>query len=118
MAGEVGFFELGVADADKAKAFYGELFGWTFAPGPGQGYVISTPSVPGGVHGDDPAARPYLFFVVDDMDAALAKVRQLGGTVDESQAEGDETTQATFGRFVLCKDDQGSEFGLHQRPST
>ncbi len=117
MTGEIGFFELGVADADKAKVFYGELFGWTFAPGPGHGYVISTPSGPGGVHSDDPEARPYLFFVVDDMEAALAKARQLGGSVDETQAEGDQAAQAKFGRFVLCKDDQGSEFGLHQRPS-
>ncbi len=122
MEGEIAYFELGVDDPTKARAFYGELFGWTFTPRPsGQGFAISTPSLPGGVHGGEAGARPYLFFVaffvVDDMETALAKVRELGGTVDETNGETDSASQATLGRFVLCKDDQGFEFGLHQRPS-
>ena len=50
MSGELAFFELGVEDADRARAFYGALFGWTFRPGPsgGGGSLIETPSVPGG----------------------------------------------------------------------
>ena len=43
MTGEPTFFEIGVADAARARAFYGGLFG----------YRISTPTVPGGMHGDD-----------------------------------------------------------------
>lgn len=116
MTGEVGFFELGVEDVEKARAFYGALFGWSFEPGENEGFMIRTPSVPGGVHGGDPGARPYLFFVVDDLDAALGQVRDLGGTVDDADVEGDEASQQRFGRFRLCKDDQGSEFGLHQKP--
>ncbi len=122
MAGEIAYFEMGVDDPAKARAFYSELFGWTFTPRPsGQGFAVSTPSVPGGVHGDEAGSRPYvffvMFFVVDDLEAALAKVRELGGTVDETDAESDAASQATLGRFVLCKDDQGLEFGLHQRPT-
>jgi uncharacterized protein len=30
--------------------------------------------------------------------------------------EGDEQSTARFGRFKLCRDDQGSAFGLHQPP--
>ena len=30
--------------------------------------------------------------------------------------EGDAEQQARTGRFKLCRDDQGSPFGLHQRP--
>ena len=30
---------------------------------------------------------------------------------------GDEDPQAKSGRFKLCRDDQGSPFGLHQRPA-
>jgi uncharacterized protein len=30
--------------------------------------------------------------------------------------DGDEEAVAKFGRFKLCKDDQGSRFGLHQPP--
>lgn len=116
MAGEVSFFELGVGDTEKARAFYSSLFGWEFE-GEGGGYGISTPNVPGGIHGGDEGASPYLFFAVDDLDAAAAKVRELGG---EAEALGGDTEeqQQKFGRFLLCKDDQGSSFGLHEPPSS
>jgi predicted enzyme related to lactoylglutathione lyase len=118
MAGEVSFVELGVEDAELGRAFYEALFGWRFAPGPsGKGFVITTPNVPGGMHGGDRGASPYVFFAVDDIDAAVGRVRELGGTVDDMDIEGDEESQRTFGRFKLCRDDQGSAFGLHQPPT-
>ena len=117
MAGELAFFELGVDDVDKGRVFYEGLFGWRFDPGPsGGGFVITTPNVPGGVHGGDAGAVPYVFFRVDDMEAALARVRELGGQVDETDVQGDDESAARFGRFKLCKDDQGSPFGLHEPP--
>ena len=115
MAGELSFFELGVQDAKRGRAFYGALFGWSFEAGPGDGFAISGP-VPGGMHGGDPGASPYLFFAVDDIDAAVEKVRELGGTLEEIDVGDDPETVARFGRFKFCRDDQGSPFGLHQRP--
>jgi uncharacterized protein len=118
MAGELAFFELGVADAARGRAFYEGLFGWRFEGGPGgNGFVIRTPNVPGGIHGGDEGAAPLLFFRVDDIEAALERVRELGGSVDEANVEGDEESTATFGRFKMCRDDQGSPFGLHQAPA-
>ena len=112
------FFELGVEDADRGRAFYEALFGWRFEPGPsGAGHVIATPTVAGGIHGGDRGASPYLFFAVDDIDAAIARVRDLGGSVDDTDVEGDAESVARFGRFKLCRDDQGSPFGLHQQPA-
>jgi predicted enzyme related to lactoylglutathione lyase len=117
MAGELSFIELGVEDAAKGRAFYEGLFGWSFEPGPsGNGWVIGTPNVPAGMHPGDRGATPYAFFAVDDIDAAVARVKELGGSVDEADVEGDESSQAAFGRFKLCRDDQGSPFGLHQPP--
>ena len=111
MAGEVAFFEIGVQDPERGRAFYEGLLGWRFEPGPsGAGFVIEAPNMPGGMHGG-------LFFAVDDMDAALNRVRELGGNVEEADVEGDEESVARFGRFQLCRDDQGSPFGLHQKPS-
>ncbi|MEV6167362.1 VOC family protein [Streptomyces sp. NPDC051954] len=116
MAGEPSFFELGVADPERGRAFYGTLFDWDLEPGPsGSGFSIGTPGVPGGLHGGDAGASPYLFFRVDDLDAAVAKVLELGGTTEELGAE-DPDSEARFGRFKLCRDDQGSAFGLHQPP--
>jgi hypothetical protein len=118
MTGEIAFFELGVDDTERGRAFFEGLFGWTFETGPsGNGFVIATPNVPGGMHGSDAGASPYVFFKVDDMQAALGRVRELGGEVEETDVEGDEASIARFGRFKLCRDDQGSPFGLHQPPN-
>jgi uncharacterized protein len=119
MSGHPTYFELGVADADRARLFYSGLFGWRMDPGPsGNGYTIETGGVPGGLHGGDAEAVPYLFFGVEDVDAAVARVRELGGGVDEAELGGDdEDSVARFGRFRLCRDDQGSPFGLHQPPT-
>jgi predicted enzyme related to lactoylglutathione lyase len=117
MHGSVSFFELGVGDAGKGRAFYEGLFGWGFETGPSaHGWVISTPGVPGGMHPGDAGAVPYLFFEVDDMDAALERVQAMGGEIVDFDAGGDESSEARFGRFKFCKDDQGSSFGLHQPP--
>jgi predicted enzyme related to lactoylglutathione lyase len=115
MAGEVAFFEIGVADVDKGRTFYQVLFGWSFERGPTGGFMIT--NVPGGIHGDDAGASPYVFFRVEDMDAALSLVRELGGEVDDTDVEGDQDSIARFGRFKLCRDNQGSRFGLHEPPA-
>ncbi|MFE2045208.1 VOC family protein [Streptomyces sp. NPDC059477] len=121
MTGEPSFFEIGVDDPERGRTFYGTLFGWDLERGPsGRGYAIGTPGLPGGMHGGDKgAASPYLFFRVDDLDAAVAKVLELGGTIEELGDEGEEDpgSAARFGRFKLCRDDQGSGFGLHEPPS-
>jgi uncharacterized protein len=117
MAGELSFFEIGVEDAERGRAFYEALFGWSFEAGPsGQGFAIAAPNLPGGMHGGDTAASPYLFFRVDDIEAAQDRVRELGGEVIEMDIEGDEQAVARFGRFRLCRDDQGAGFGLHEPP--
>jgi len=114
MNGELSFFELGVGDVDRARRFYGGLFDWEFDTQAG-GARIETPNVPGGLHGGDAGATPYLFFRVDDLDAALARVRELGGEIGDDVGD-DPDTVARFGRFAMCTDDQGSGFGLHQPP--
>jgi predicted enzyme related to lactoylglutathione lyase len=117
MAGELSFFELGVEDVEQAHAFYGALFGWRMDRPPGsEGWTIHSHGVPGGMHGGDAKASPYVFFAVDDMDAACARVVALGGTVLDMDLDGDEQQQERFGRFRLCTDDQGSSFGLHELP--
>jgi len=118
MTGEPAFFELGVEDTERGRAFYEGLFGWSFETGPsGKGWVLGTPTIQGGMHGGHKDAMPYLFFAVDDIDAAVGRVHELGGTVEEMDVEGDADSQARFGRFKLCRDDQGSYFGLHQAPT-
>src|SRR3712207_6192553 len=78
MAGELAFFEIGVGDAERGRAFYEALFGWQFdRASSGHGFAITAPNMPGGMHGGDAGATPYVFFKVEDMDAALERVREL-----------------------------------------
>jgi uncharacterized protein len=117
MTGEPTFFEIGVADAARARAFYGGLFGWRLEPGPSAGgYRISTPTIPGGMHGGDERARPLVFFGVADLEEAMARVRDLGGQAEALESRADKPREGSSGRFALCRDDQGSSFGLHQPP--
>ena len=65
-----------------------------------------------GTHGDDPAPQIYVYFKVDDLEAAAARVRAAGG---KAQAASDEPG---FGRFVNCVGPGGLAFGLHSPPLT
>ncbi|GAA2721318.1 VOC family protein [Cellulomonas aerilata] len=126
MVGEPAFVEIGVDDAERARVFYGEPFGWRSTPGPsGSGLLVERGTLTGGIHGGDPRAAPSVFFRVDDLGAAVDEVRALGGSTqslaDEGAADADAATDAATmetvrGRFVLCRDDQGSPFGLFEPP--
>jgi uncharacterized protein len=115
MTGTPSFFEIGAPDAKRAREFYLSLFDWKFHRTEGEmGWIEVQPpaaAIRGGVHGDDPDTGIELYFGVPDIDAAVRRVRELGGEAPdpEPEAEG-------FGRFVRCRDDQGVRFGLHQAP--
>ncbi len=66
----------------------------------------------GGLHDEDDATNIVVYFAVSDIEAAVARVRELGGHADEPGPEGD------GGRFCARRDDQGVSFGLHQPPQT
>src|SRR5512133_240036 len=104
MAGDLVYFWLSLPDAEKAKAFYGELLGWGFSPGnSADGWNVEGSNVPGGMHGGDEARKANLCFGVDDLEVAMERVRELGGEAGEP-----EPTEA--GRYSICRDDQGFEF--------
>jgi uncharacterized protein len=109
--GAPSYIELCVEDADQARSFYGTLLGWTVegSGGPGQ---ASTGGLGVGIHDRDPSSLLEVFFSVDDLDTALARLGDLGGgTVSDVHAE-----NAAFGRWVECRDSQGVRFGLRQPP--
>jgi predicted enzyme related to lactoylglutathione lyase len=104
-AGDLCYFVLPVADAKRAQSFYGGLLGWRFSPGnvPG-GFNIEGVSPPAGMF-EDGEGGPELYFRVDDLEAAIQRVRELGGEADSPQG-------TTGGRFSRCQDDQGARFGI------
>jgi predicted enzyme related to lactoylglutathione lyase len=110
MAGEPTFLEIGVPDGDRGRTFFGELLGWGVTPMSNDNYLMQSPTVQVGVHGGDEDRIMLVFFSVPDLDGAMKRVSELGGTADEPRAGGE------FGRFAICADDQGLRFGLHQPP--
>ena len=79
--------ELASPDLDASTAFYSALFGWTIAPfeGSPEPYlsIKNGDANNGGIRLlNQPGAPPHGLadFGVEDIDAALAKVQELGGT--------------------------------------
>lgn len=106
------FVEFGGGDTEGVGPFFAGLFGWTFHPmdgRPGNGWFETEGGRRHGLHAGDPQPQTYVYFGVPDIDAAIAKVKALGGTADKRGEAGE------FGSFADCKAPGGLPFGLHQR---
>ena len=95
MSGKVVHFEIPFDDGDRARKFYGEMFGWQLMPVPDMAYtmVMSGPSDPetgptepgfinGGMFGrspEFPGKGPTIVIDVDSIDDALRRVEAAGG---------------------------------------
>jgi uncharacterized protein len=110
MNNQASFLEVGAPDAGRTRDFLHGLFGWRFEP-VGGGFSTDDSGVSIGLHGGDDDRNMVVYFEVADIDAAIARVRALGGTAPDADA-GD----PRFGRFVECKDPDGVRFGLRQLP--
>lgn len=110
---DLTFLEIGTGDAGVTRAFMANLFGWPFHPTKegGPGWFDAPPAMIG-LHGDDPDRGITVYFRVDDIEAAAARVTELGG-----QAETPGPAHPGFGRFCRCTDPEGVPFGLHQPES-
>ena len=115
--GSLTWNELHTRDIEGAKAFGEAVFGWTTAEwdigngvytifNVGENGVAGATDVPPGVPEEIPSYW-MTYFAVDDADAAVAKVRELGGSVlvEPMEAEG-------VGRFAVVTDPQGAIFGV------
>jgi uncharacterized glyoxalase superfamily protein PhnB len=106
--GDIGYFTLLVPDVARAERFYGALFGWRPVPGSlAEGRHIENVTPPGGLMGGQERADVTLYFRVDDIQAAAARVRELGGEVLE-------INDYPSGGNAVCRDDQGLQFELFE----
>jgi predicted enzyme related to lactoylglutathione lyase len=114
MAGQMVHFEIPAGDTAKAREFWGGLFGWewqTFPDSPSEYHMTRFSEQTGGAiyvpePGDKRGTRTY--FDVDDVNAANARVQELGGEAGEAMPV------PGMGWFSICKDTEGNEFGLWQ----
>lgn len=111
----VTHYEIQCTDVDRAERFWGGLFGWQFGEsvvpegeyrmaqtGEQSGAALSSMGEPG---------HPNVYFDVDDIEASLARVRELGGEAGERQPV------PQMGWFAACKDSEGNAFSLWQTDS-
>ena len=104
---ELGYLTIAVPNLSRGTAFYGCLFGWIFEESH-EGYAhVSNTTLPLGLKQDAAADLSSLYFRVEDVGQAVAKVRALGGTAQD-------IFESPSGRGALCTDDQGTKFSLWQ----
>ena len=106
--------EFPAQDADRAQKFYEELVGWEFSqPMEGMDYRMADLGEGQGAAiwpADQTGLRVYLG--VDDIDASIAKVRELGGEAEEKMPV------PGMGWFAACKDSEGNPVSLWQTDSS
>jgi predicted enzyme related to lactoylglutathione lyase len=113
--GRIVHFELLAGDVERAAGFWNGLFGWDiggsvmegydyrmFDAGDGQGGAVMPAEQPGTMN---------VYFDTDDIEASIAKVRELGGSAADKQPV------PTHGWFSACKDTEGIAFHLWQPDS-
>ncbi|MEU7896117.1 VOC family protein [Nonomuraea sp. NPDC049152] len=106
------WFDISTPDAPRARRFYQEMFGWrmnvldeTYTLVAGEG------GRPAGGIGQAGPGSPYTgivaYFPVDDVDAALQRAEELGGsrTLDPTSVPGQ-------GRIAVFTDPDGNAVGL------
>jgi predicted enzyme related to lactoylglutathione lyase len=117
MAGEPVHYELQAEDADRAQAFWSGLFGWQFQDSgtPGMDYRMAQVSETTGAaiaQSEQRQGHPNVYLATDDIDASIAKARELGGEAE------DKSPVPGFGWFSACRDTEGNAFHLWQSDSS
>jgi uncharacterized protein len=98
-------------DPERARSFWSELLGVELGlrqASEGEGWQTRSQAAAVGVHArgrgpGDSVSLPY--FAVSDLAEALQRVKALGGTVIHPGEN-----------WAVCKDSEGSPFGLARRP--
>jgi predicted enzyme related to lactoylglutathione lyase len=106
--------ELATPDMEASANFYSRLFGWTTesvdSPGPPYLVIGNRDGHSNGGIRDAASTEPcywLVYFAVNDLDPALAKVQELGGSCIT------EVMHMWDGRFAAVQDPQGAVFALY-----
>jgi uncharacterized protein len=115
--GAVTWNELNTRDVPAAKEFYAAVFGWTYEDmevenvGTYTGFKVGEDTVGGmldvtGRVPDEVPANWLVYFAVEDADATVEKLKQLGGSVNM------EPIDIMPGRFAVVSDPSGAVFAV------
>jgi uncharacterized protein len=109
-------WELMVNDVERAKAFYGRVFGWRFSSYGPEYTMIETGGAPGGGMMPRPPTAPAaalnVYFQVEDIDRTLREAVEAGGKVIVTR------TTIPPGWFAMFLDPDGIPVGILQARPT
>jgi predicted enzyme related to lactoylglutathione lyase len=111
MGKKIVHVEFPAQDLERGKKFWEGVGGWSLndAGMPGIQYLMFQEGDQGGaVFSMEGAKATTIYLGSDDIDADLAKVRELGGNAEEKQPI------PSIGWFARCQDSEGNEFSLFQ----
>lgn len=105
--GELSYVTYQVPDSAGFRDFYGRVLGWTFEPGRvADGWQVMGTHPMAGAAGGSTSPTTVPMWTVSDIDAAVARVREAGGTVLAEPA------RQPYGVTAECADDQDGRFYL------
>jgi predicted enzyme related to lactoylglutathione lyase len=105
--GDLSYITYEVPDSSAFKAFYSRMLFWSYEPGRiDDGWQIEATHPMAGVAGGAAGHVTVPMWTVSDVEAAVIRVREAGGTVIDAPS------QQSYGRSALCTDDQGTRFYL------
>ena len=105
--GELSYITYLAEDSAGFRAFYSRVLRWTFESGRVEdGWAVQGCHPMAGIAGGSAQPSTVPMWTVEDIDAAVDRVRAAGGTVLE------EPSTQSYGKSALCTDDQGARFYL------
>lgn len=107
--GELSYITYEVPDSTTFKQFYSRVLFWTFEPGRiDDGWGVQGSQPMSGMAGGAEQTTTVPMWTVADIDAAVSRVIEAGGTVLQQPSRQD------YGVMAECTDDQGCRFYLGQ----
>ncbi len=104
--GDLAYAALWTPDVERAEVFYAAVLGWEVAPGSiAQGRQVTSTTLSTGLWGGQAEHTLFCCWQVDDVDDALRRVREAGGTAGEPRDE-------PYGLIADCVDPQGLAFAV------
>jgi len=108
--GDLAYAALWTPDVEKA-AVYSAVLGWEVTAGSvPEGRQVTSTTLSTGLWGGQSQHTLFCCWQVDDVDAAVLRVRDAGGTVDAERHD------EPFGRVADCVDPQGLAFAVFAPP--
>ena len=106
--GDLSYVTMLVGDSAATREFYNAVLGWEFTPGRvDDGWEVNGIVPMTGLAGGSGEPSVLPMWRVDDIAAAVLRVREAGGTATDPE-------QQSYGISSECVDDQGTRFYLGQ----